>query len=390
VSKGISNCKLQIANCKMVFAILVLLANFPAGCTSSKTETPEAPVVARSVVERGPVKVTAEVAPAQARLSDEPVLTLSIEAASGVKVEKPLFGDRLGAFKILDCRQPLAKTHEGREVAQMVFRLEPTAVGRHVIDPIDVRFTDPRPGGDKKTQTVETKPLTVRVTSVRGEETPKLGDLRGAAGPIGLPWLMPIWAWVALGVGIPAAGVAVWWYRRRRIEKAVAALILTPEELARRELKQLAQSGLAERDIKQFYVELTGIIRRFIERTSGIHAPEQTTEEFLREIHHARIYPQEVNGRLKDFLESADLVKFAAFQPRQEDIDESFRRAERFVDLPSPIGRGTQRVPGGEGSTEGDEISKGLGSTSSPHPNPLPKGEGTDDEPHSVQKEVPA
>jgi hypothetical protein len=34
---------------------------------------------------------------------------------------------------------------------------------------------------------------------------------------------------------------------------------------------------------------------------------------------------------LEAFLEAADLVKFAAFRPRREDIDESFRRAEALV-----------------------------------------------------------
>jgi hypothetical protein len=380
---------LQFAICNLQFAIILLLSIFLAGCTSSKSETTTVPAAARSVVERGPVKVTVEVAPAEARLSDEPVLTLSIDAASGVKVEKPPFGDRLGNFKILDCREPLPKTLNGREITQRIFTLEPTTVGAYVIDPIEVRYTDPRPGSDRKSHALETKPLTVRVTSVRGQETPKLGDLRGAAGPVALPWLIPVWVWVVLGAALPVFAAALWLDRRRRRKKAVAALILTPEELARRELDQLAQSGLAERDVKQFYVELTGIVRRYIERTAGVHAPEQTTEEFLYEIHRTRIFPEEVNVRLKDFLESADLVKFAAYRPRREDIDESFRRAERFIEttkLPSPTGRGA----GGEGRARDAELSAGCCSTNSPHPNPLPKGEGTDVEPHSNQKEAPA
>jgi hypothetical protein len=36
---------------------------------------------------------------------------------------------------------------------------------------------------------------------------------------------------------------------------------------------------------------------------------------------------------LKDFLESADLVKFAAHQPMFSDVEESFRRAKVFVGL---------------------------------------------------------
>jgi hypothetical protein len=85
--------------------------------------------------------------------------------------------------------------------------------------------------------------------------------------------------------------------------------------------------------VKGFYVELTGIVRRFIERTTAIHAPEQTTEEFLREIGSGAAFTRDERQRLKDFLESADLVKFAAHQPQFVDVEEAFRRAKVFVGL---------------------------------------------------------
>ena len=83
----------------------------------------------------------------------------------------------------------------------------------------------------------------------------------------------------------------------------------------------------------QFYVELTAVVRRYIERTTGIRAPEQTTEEFLREISQANTFNRDTNERLRNFLESADLVKFAAFRPRHEDVEESFSRAKIFIGL---------------------------------------------------------
>ena len=33
-----------------------------------------------------------------------------------------------------------------------------------------------------------------------------------------------------------------------------------------------------------YYMELTAVVRRYIERTTGVRAPEQTTEEFLHEV----------------------------------------------------------------------------------------------------------
>ena len=153
---------------------------------------------------------------------------------------------------------------------------------------------------------------------------------------------------IAAAIALAVAAAALW--RRRKREKAAAAVVLSPEELARLELQKLAASGLMETDVKVYFVELTAIVRRYIERTTGIRAPEQTTEEFLCEISRdssplflgegpeVRANPLSKGEgmpceRLKDFLESADLVKFAAYRPRREDIQESFQRAEVFIGL---------------------------------------------------------
>ncbi len=367
----IANCKLHIANCKLrtvkprraptgtighrraalvgmvdwsVAVIVMGIWFFSGGCgeklqdlqSSSAEKNP-----ARSVVERGPVKVTAEVQPAKARLSDEPVLTLTIEYEAGVEVEKPPFGQALGSFVIRDFHQPLPKTRNGREIIEQAYTLEPTATGRLLIDPINVTFIDLRPNGDEKTHTIQTEALTVEIGSLVGENVPSLENLRPAVGPLALPGHRQILAWSLVAAGVILAFVGWWLWRRSRREKIETAVVLSAEELALMELEKLARSGLAETDVKQFYVELTGIVRRYIERTTGIRAPEETTEEFLREISQTNSFQGETSERLRNFLESADLVKFAAHRPRNEDIEESMSRARIF------IGQKTQE-PAGE------------------------------------------
>jgi len=290
---------------------------------------------ARSVLERGPVKVTAEVQPAKARLSDEPVLTLTIEYEQGVQVEKPPFGATMGSFAVRDFHEPLPKIHNGREIIQQVYSLEPMQTGKLLIDPISVTFIDLRPKGDEKTHTVQTEALTVDISSMVGDSAPSLANLRPATGPLDLPshWSLLAWSIAFVCIVLAIIGWLLW--RRYKSKQAVAEIVLSPEEQARLELEKLAQSGLAETDVVQFYVELTAIVRRYIERTTGIRAPEQTTEEFLREISRANTFNRETSDRLRNFLESADLVKFAAHRPRQEDIEESFSRARIFIGLKS-------------------------------------------------------
>ena len=292
------------------------------------------PGVARTEVERGPVRVTLELAPHPARLSDEPTLTLTVEYQRGVQVRKPPFGEALGDFQVRDFREPLPEIQGDREILRQVYKLEPTRAGQLKIDPIAIAFTDARANGDGREHTLETEALAVEVTSLVGDQVPQLDQLRGLTGPLELPapsrgdgwWLVGLTAAAGLA---GAAGLAVW--RRRRQAAAVPAL--SPQELAYLELQQLLDQDLSRRDVKQFYVELTGIVRRYIERTTGIHAPEQTTEEFLREINAGRVFPPQERGRLAAFLESADLVKFAAFEPAAGDVAETFERAKAFLGL---------------------------------------------------------
>jgi hypothetical protein len=321
-----------------VFGPLIVAVVAIAGCGQGDEQPAEAPEqesrVAQSEVERGPVRVTVEVEPAKARLSDEPVLTLTIDYEKGVTVERPPFGESLGGFLIRDFREPLPRVEGDREIIQQIYTLEPVHTGPSAIMPVNVTFIDNRPDGDGKKHTIETEGLTIEVASVVDSELPSLDELRPPAGPVKLLESQASRWWLLLLPPAVLGGVLAWylWRRRRGI---VEDRPVSPRELAYLELERLLGENLADRDVKLFYVELTAVVRRYIERTTGILAPEQTTEEFLRQISTEPSFAPDERRRLKDFLESADLVKFAAYQPRREDLEESFRRAKTFVGLES-------------------------------------------------------
>ncbi|MBC8353628.1 MAG: hypothetical protein H8E66_16640 [Planctomycetes bacterium] len=289
--------------------------------------------VARTQLERGPVIVTVEVSPEPARLSDEPTLTLTIDHEQGVQVNLPPFGESMRDFIIRDFREPLPETRDQRQIVRQIYTLEPTTTGALQIDPITITFTDARPNGDGESHAIETEGLTLNVLSVVASEAPSLNDLEGFAAPVDLP---PSRAWIAWAIGASVVlllvGAAATWLLIRR-KTMVPVEQLTPRELASRELEQLWRDVANREDVKVFYVRLTAIVRTYIEGTTGVNAPEQTTEEFLREIGASERFSREERQRLKDFLESADLVKFARFQPKSSDVDESYHRARRFVGL---------------------------------------------------------
>jgi len=306
-----------------------------AACARLPGERSEGPRAARSEVEQGPVRVTVVVEPAEVTLSDEPTMTLTIDSRRGVTVEKPLFGEAIGDIRIRGEKQSEPRVKGDRRIVERVFTLEPTRTGSLPIWPIAVTFTDAHdgrsPGGDGKQYTIETEQLTIEVGTTIESRPESLDKLRKEAPPVPLPSTAGWFVWVSVAaVLLLSGGVLVWWLRARR-ERAALAVLLTPRERADLALRKLRQSGLAERDVKLYYVELTGIVRRYVEETTGIRAPEQTTEEFLREISRQETFPAEQSRRLKDFLESADLVKFAKHEPLAEDIEHSYQRAESLI-----------------------------------------------------------
>jgi hypothetical protein len=326
--------KLAGVNSGQRLTVAICLVCSLVGCSSTNTSTPTrtpAPKSAQTHVERGPVKVSVELTPLPVYLSDEPRLVVSIDFETGVEIEKPPFGEAVGDFLIRDFHEPLPEVHGNREVVRQEYRLEPLVSGPAHVDPITIRFVDKRAAGDGKAHELETEALVIEVLSVV-KNTPSLSMLKGLEGPQLIPENRRAWPWI-VGGGLAACGIiGLVGYRRWKQRRRVV-IPPTPQELAASELESLRQAGLDRNDIKGFYVELTGIVRRYIERTTGIQAPDQTTEEFLREIGSGSVFETSERQRLKDFLEAADLVKFAAYQPLPDDIDESYRRARIFVGL---------------------------------------------------------
>ena len=106
---------------------------------------------------------------------------------------------------------------------------------------------------------------------------------------------------------------------------------MSPIERAWVELDRLLKKGLPGRGrYKDFYVELTMVVRRYIQRKYGIRAPHLTTEEFLAEAVAGgdRLSSPE---RLRQFLESADMVKFAGVEATPEMADDATESARGYL-----------------------------------------------------------
>jgi hypothetical protein len=121
--------------------------------------------------------------------------------------------------------------------------------------------------------------------------------------------------WIGLVVVGALAAALVWWLvsRRKRAPTTLAppAPGLEPDLEALRALDQLVASGrVARGEYRLFYIELTAIVKRYLERRLEAPIVEMTTAEMLARL---RATPQaaDMAATLRDLAGAADQIKFA-------------------------------------------------------------------------------
>lgn len=287
----------------------------------------------------GPVQLTVRVTPESPRLSDLVSLELLIKAEEGIEIIPPVFGKAVGDFLVLDYSEQ-SKTNDNQPLPPnsraFRYQLEPAHSGKHIIRSISIEFIDRRDKNESepKTQKIQSTPIELEITSELGNSIPDLADLDPMVSPKPLAE-NKAWLW-AIAFLMIAGSTLLIWYGVKTIQSKPNTIVvsISPEELAKKQLRELLDEQLPQKGlVKEFYLRLTGIVRHYIESTTGLKAPEQTTEEFLRDLHRSNSIKPDQAVRLGDFLEAADMVKYAGQQPTSEQIDLSVERATEFISI---------------------------------------------------------
>jgi hypothetical protein len=310
-----------------LLALALLLASAPAGAAESLDQTTES----------GPVGVTLRLEPREPVIGDPLNLVIEVRAEPGVELLMPEFGEALDRFSIVDFAPSESLDDEGRTVARQRYTLQPSRSGPQSIPPLLVEFIDRRPGQTPAPEGEDayellTERLDFEVASVLPDAAPlELRPARGELAPLAEPG-PPLWPIVLVALAVTGAlapfAVRAWLAHRARARRRSAS------EVARAELSELL-AGPRPRDAGEmdaFFVQLSGIVRRYVENRFGLRSPELTTEEFLEVMVTAPELKDEHRGLLRSFLARADLVKFAHFLPDAAAVEESVRGAQRFLD----------------------------------------------------------
>jgi len=183
-------------------------------------------------------------------------------------------------------------------------------------------------GQEPQVATTPTQTITVTTTlsAEHGAEIEAPGD------PFPTPFAG--WWWLigaVLLVGLIATGI--WWRSRNQSLQPHAAIIVPAHVKA---LRELARWRNAKREtpeeIDAFYVAVSQVLRVYLEERFGLHAPEQTTEEFLRDLDGSAALIREYRAELQGFLTQCDMVKFARFVPPDAEHDKAYQLAEALIE----------------------------------------------------------
>ncbi len=330
-----------------VAIITLLLVGACSDSEQAETTSDEAAVIvpAKDAItkpsELGPVKATVKVWPAKPTLGDPIYVRLEVEAPAGVTVEAPFqeAGDqRLGRFRVIGFTRDSHRTASGGLLQEQTYSLEAQTSGRHRVPPLRLEVVDgrtsekPNSTDKPKAQELLTDEIPLEIAPVPVETAfaalrPPTGSLDPDVG--GVSWL--VFVGITLLVVLVGGGTIVAMASRKARKRLELQRSAYDEAVA--QLRVLQDRGAPDSaTADSWFVELSAIVRRYLEFRYEIRAPELTTEEFLLVATARPELGTEHRDMLTAFLERCDRVKFAGYRPDASESLATLDAARGFIE----------------------------------------------------------
>ena len=130
---------------------------------------------------------------------------------------------------------------------------------------------------------------------------------------------------------IGAAIYLIFFFRKKKVKPVAVVTPLSLYESTMLRLKQLDDKKLWQQDaLKEYYSELTDIIRYYLEHRFGVHAMESTSDEILAQLY-ALPLAMQFQESIKFILYTADMAKFAKSKPLPDENMQAMQHAVAFV-----------------------------------------------------------
>jgi hypothetical protein len=281
--------------------------------------------------ERGPLTAHVRVDKSSMTIAQTCLLELQATIKGTYQVQMPSVNEVLQHFGIVDWHNVGDRLDANDNVVRTYrYRLEPFLSGEYELPSFNFVFNDVN--DPNKTYVLETDPIEIKVTSLLGEDREKLviadiEDVVEVRSEASLTWI-----WITAGVVIVVVAGG-WFFMRSKRGVSLIRIFKPAHEIAYERLRKLVARDLIKAEqIKQFYEEISNILRHYIEDRFDLRAPERTTEEFLIELQSSDALGESDKKDLGEFLGHCDLVKFAKHRPETEQIQRTFDLVKNFIE----------------------------------------------------------
>jgi hypothetical protein len=280
------------------------------------------------------IKATARLDSTNILLGDQLKLFLEIDYPKNATVEFPLIADSLsGKIEVLN-----KSKIDTIELADKAFQKQ---IRWYTITSFDSGsyFIEPqwfKININGKIDSVQTNGVTLNVHTMAIDTTRGLTDIKiPYDAPVTLKEVTPY----ILGILLIAAILFLVLYsiKRKKKNKPFFALPVKPKEpphvIALRELDRIKSEKIWQKEkTKQYYSEVTDVLRNYIEERFEIRAMEQTTDEIIDSFRYRRDLINEKSFQyLSQILSIADLVKFAKYKTLPDDDNLTLVNSYFFV-----------------------------------------------------------
>lgn len=281
---------------------------------------------------QGNVSLAASVDKATITIGDLITYSVSVTRDEDVVVELPSLGGNLGQFEIRDYTVHDPEEKEGKIIDRVDYIISTFDVGDFEIPPVGISYFVPP---DSTEQLLKTEKINITVESVKPSEE---GDILDIKPPWEIlfnwrPWI--VGGLIALLVILLIVGLIIYLRKRKKGESFLPKKIeipRPPHEIAYEELQRVQDSDFLEQGkIKQYYSEISEIIRLYIEGRYQVIALELTTTDVMLELQTKELSAEHLT-LFEYFFVECDLVKFAKYIPSEKQNIEIMEKAIRIVD----------------------------------------------------------
>ncbi|MBN1479744.1 hypothetical protein EH223_17690 [candidate division KSB1 bacterium] len=284
-----------------------------------------------NVFSQGNIAVSSTVDRDHILIGDVITYSVIVEHDADVEIVMPSLAENLGMFEIRDYDDMAPRTIDDKIVKQTDYSISTFDTGDYVIPELEINY---RTQGDSSWQSIKTEPIEIIVESLNPDEA---GDIRDIKPPLTPPRdYRTLIVLIFLGLLILVATIFVIYYiKRLREGKSLIPKRSKPprpaHEIALESLAGLKNSDLLAGHVKEYYTELSDIVRQYIEDRFFIMAMEMTTTQLLSSMLDQG-FEEKIIEPVRAILTKSDLVKFARFIPSAEEHDAAWQLAVDFVE----------------------------------------------------------